>query len=1061
MRAVTGLFSAMLLASVFFPAAHAVTNVAACGNLAGNDVYNVNTNLFAAGTDCLVVTGSDVEIFCSGTTISGNRAANTNGIEIIGRNNVTVRDCTIQNFSVGIFTQTVSNVTIRNNTIWNNTQQGIDFAFAADPNSNSSNLLNNTFYYNGQHGIHFSNVDSSQIYDNLFYNQSSYSVYLQNVQDINVTNNTILNNSAYGIRVDSVAGVLSNRTHIFNNTIYNQTSGGIDIVQATGTYVHNNTLYNLTAWGISFSGGQFNNASNNSIQNVTNDGGIVFETNENFSYAGSNTVSFAVRGISSTGTTRNNTIRNNTISFTSGESINIQGDIANTTIQNNTIFNHTGSSIQLIDLSRYSYVRDNIIQNGSGIRIAPVLGSGGFNVVTGNNVSLTYGNPFLFVTGSRNDTVTDNLFQNNTAANHGVIVDGQTRYLNLSFNTIEYANARALFYQNSTFGFIGYNTMRFQEGIEVFNNASNNTITGNTVYNVSAFALDVNTDSHNNTVSNNNFSYSSFGAVLGILVRQNARDNLFIDNTVHDFSGEGFNFNNASNNRIVGGVVNATALDAGAFAAIAVLNNSLNVNAVNVSIFGSGNHTRLNQSSQLTYLNVSFNKSATDLQDAQSNLTVRWYVRVSVTTRNGAPYPGVTANVTNTTALNESALNLAVLTGANGFTAFQEITEYFQTQGYLNNVSAYNFTVNRTNVGGGFNSTIGNVTQSMTVSLQLNTPPAITLSAPTGTVASASGFTFSATSSITTSYSCLLFLDNEATGLNATVNNATETTVSSNVTPTGGATHSWFMRCSDANGSVADSGTASFFIQQQSGGGGSTPTPTPAPSPTPAPQVAATPTPEPTPSPAPAAATPTPEPVAVTEVTVDVLEPLTQEGSQSVALTSPRVIVRQFVSNVPAVTGGPLQGQIIIRLENKEPLSFKELALKYKLPPSVQYRGKDPNLYPEIVFVPKPDRIEEGSAVVVWLFDEVEAGEEKEVSVTLDREITDDEVQSLAPPSLIAKSIERTDTQSRPDEGQTPTETPEAEVTAGGFDFTLPVLAILVLLVGGVVFWFTRRQDGA
>lgn len=728
-----GMLSALLLAILWFPGTHALTNVAACGDLAGNDVYNVTANLFVAGNDCLNVTGSNVELFCYGTTISGDRSAGNNGIILFGRNNVTIRDCRIQNFSTGIQTQTVSNVTIRNNTIHNNTQHGIDFSFQADPNSNSSNVLNNTLFANNNTGIHFSNVDSSQIYSNLLYNMTDIAIYVQDSQDINVTNNTVLNTSNSGI-VGDAAGVNLNRTYVFNNTLYNFSSTGIRLTGSFLGFVQNNTIYNLSTWAITFGSGLYNNASNNSIQNITNDGGVSLAVNENFSRVESNTIFNATRGISNTGsgsndTGHNNTIRNNTISFTSFESINIQGPIQNTTIQNNTIFNHTGSSIQLIDLSSRSYVRNNIVTNGSGIRIS---GSNGFNWIELNNVSFTYAVAGIWLSNTTNDTIYNNRFFNCTAC-HMVLLDGQTRNANVSYNVIENASTRGVRVDNSSFTWIGINTLRFEQGIELRNNATNNTVEGNTVYRVSLGGLSINTNSFNNTASNNNFSYAIGGGVIGVTATTNARDNYFINNTVQDFSGDGYNFNNASNNVIVGGVINNTGTDPGVLGAISVVNNSLNVNATNVTIVGSANnHTRLNQSSQLTLLNVSFNKSLTAFQDAQSNLTVRWYVDVQVNDSDLDPYANVNVNISNTTNLNTtSPTNLLQLTAGNGRIGPQTLTEYFQTQAFLNNVSAYNFTVNKTNLNANaWGSSVANVTQSFTLLFVLNGPPAVSLTFP-------------------------------------------------------------------------------------------------------------------------------------------------------------------------------------------------------------------------------------------------------------------------------------------------------------------------------------------
>jgi len=62
-------------------------------------------------------------------------------------------------------------------------------------------------------------------------------------------------------------------------------------------------------------------------------------------------------------------------------------------------------------------------------------------------------------------------------------------------------------------------------------------------------------------------------------------------------------------------------------------------------------------------------------------------------------------------------------------------------------------------------------------------------------------FTFSANSSVNTSFTCELFIDNVSYGVNSSTTNNTATTITANASLAEG-THNWYVNCTDANGTV-------------------------------------------------------------------------------------------------------------------------------------------------------------------------------------------------------------------------------------------------------------------
>lgn len=185
-------------------------------------------------------------------------------------------------------------------------------------------------------------------------------------------------------------------------------------------------------------------------------------------------------------------------------------------------------------------------------------------------------------------------------------------------------------------------------------------------------------------------------------------------------------------------------------------------------------------------------------------------------------------------------------------------------------------------------------------------------------------------------------------------------------------------------------------------------------------------------------------------VLVSVKQPPSAEVQEALGSKEPEVFVSQSVSLI--VVGGVSRSQISLSVDNPLSVALKDVTLKYPLPKSVAFRGSDPALYPELLFDPRPDRVEEGSAVVVWLFDEVQAGESADVSVTLDRELDADEISLLPAPQVLAQSLKAPERSpsalSQPASDSLPptgASVPEDAPAADGVATTGPDMPLLVL----------------
>lgn len=132
------------------------------------------------------INASHVVLDCKGATIKGTGVGN--GILIpSGVNNVTIKNCNVQNFDTGIFVGSNSNTII--NTTINSNQYGIYLV-----NGAHNNIISNSLYSNDK-GIYLNSADFNEIRDNSIYN-NTFGVYFDLYSNDNIlVSNMICSNS--------------------------------------------------------------------------------------------------------------------------------------------------------------------------------------------------------------------------------------------------------------------------------------------------------------------------------------------------------------------------------------------------------------------------------------------------------------------------------------------------------------------------------------------------------------------------------------------------------------------------------------------------------------------------------------------------------------------------------------------------------------------------------------------------------------------------------------------------------------------------------------------------
>jgi len=121
--------------------------------------------------------------------------------------------------------------------------------------------------------------------------------------------------------------------------------------------------------------------------------------------------------------------------------------------------------------------------------------------------------------------------------------------------------------------------------------------------------------------------------------------------------------------------------------------------------------------------------------------------------------------------------------------------------------------------------------------------------------------------------------------------------------------------------------------------------------------------------------------------------------------------------------------------KNEGNQTLKDLLLKEHLPEMVAETPED-----IANFSITPHGFEQGSVVVTWMFENVEPGETRSVSYTVEKELNESVLDEFETPKVVvaASNIEA------PSTGET------------GFDWTTPVIAVLTIAVAGLIYYFTR-----
>ncbi|MFC1685908.1 LamG-like jellyroll fold domain-containing protein [Nanoarchaeota archaeon] len=216
-------------------------NITSCPTTLGSEnvVYTLLNNITSTGT-CIDIDANNITVDCQGYTITGSRVADSAGINVTSvKNNATIKNCKIMNFSSGIFFTLVHEAAVvLNNTLYDN-----DNGIYLGPSVTASFISSNTIQNNSVKGIWFASASLNNISRNII--EGPESIFLSSSSNSNYFEHnrlSVLENTTY-IRV--ISGV----TNKFVNTTfkegYTELRYPSEITLGSGNIV-NNSYMNLT-----------------------------------------------------------------------------------------------------------------------------------------------------------------------------------------------------------------------------------------------------------------------------------------------------------------------------------------------------------------------------------------------------------------------------------------------------------------------------------------------------------------------------------------------------------------------------------------------------------------------------------------------------------------------------------------------------------------------------------------------------------------------------------------------------------------------------------------------
>lgn len=385
---------------------------------------NISAAIFQ-GESCIIINASNIELDCNGNTITGSQIGN--GIFIQNKNNITIKNCIINNFEINIeITNTTASKYI-NNTILNATRHSVREIQSKNnihTNSTYNNQLNGTYYLENTNNTNVTNTRIQSTSDAIYSAPLSSGNQFINISVNSTGRGIVLNNSNSETIADSQINTTTNHgiliaspNIIINNTrVTTSTGTGIE-VRGNNTIINRTTISTTTANGILTNGAsdlkidntnvnvtsgnaigmvltQTTNITNSNLFASTNGNGILFFAINTTRVSNSNLTTSSGFGLNSfagiESTIVNTNIRSNLGFGISLDATSVNNNFINVVMETNNTWIRTTSASTNNTFTNTTY----LTPHGS-IRITPSIPIPINTTINTNNLNITFNKTFL------------------------------------------------------------------------------------------------------------------------------------------------------------------------------------------------------------------------------------------------------------------------------------------------------------------------------------------------------------------------------------------------------------------------------------------------------------------------------------------------------------------------------------------------------------------------------------------------------------------------------------------------------------------------------------------
>ena len=180
----------------------------------------------------IIINSSNVVLDCNGSTILGPDTGKGAGIVNMGFDNVTIKNCTVKDYYVGIYMWNAKGCRIENNIISDIGSYGIELSGYSD-----SNIIGNDIASSGLSGIIVRDSSTNNVLSNNIITSNFVGVNISSSNNT-LSNNNISANSENGLIIKDTYDIKVNSGEIKSNSLW-------DIVQTNSTdIILNNVNYN-------------------------------------------------------------------------------------------------------------------------------------------------------------------------------------------------------------------------------------------------------------------------------------------------------------------------------------------------------------------------------------------------------------------------------------------------------------------------------------------------------------------------------------------------------------------------------------------------------------------------------------------------------------------------------------------------------------------------------------------------------------------------------------------------------------------------------------------------